>query len=652
MRVVSIGDLVLDYYYKNNKLVGVSGGMTSHNIIANLAKYNISTAVFGVCGNDDMGYVCKKSLEDLKVNIDNVVTLDNVNTRCFHVSYNDEDNKKVFTSKKRCPFCNNKRWYDNSLIDTKNTLDNIKEDDLLVFDNLNDKNMIIIKNTNNIKFLDLGQYFEFENISNEKIIEKIKNRFTIINFNERVINYFKERFNLTSDIKLCNLFDTKLITITKGKKGVSFIYNNKEYNYALKNIGNEVDATGSGDAFFASIIRSYIKNKLEFNDNLFEKWYDDSSKITSKVVTKFGARAHLNSLYKIKKKNDCSCISFELVVRKKVKRCNININNLEKRVINALKSNAFDELNKINFNSDENYIFTGTGGSFSPSVFSSIVINKLYGSNTYFLLPREICFRNNKNIDKVFLFSYSGTTNDLIYGTEEFLNVNKYIITKGEKKNIVLKTKVPKNNIISYKTPSNKGRERGFLSFEGAIAPASIFLKYYLEKVNNNIDIEEFLKKSLFKWNTYFEKEFKKEEIKNMFKKGNIINIFTGDYTKSSSYDMESKFIESGIVNVLIHEKKNFSHGRFVNYENLNNKNSIYLKSSKTSTYEMELINYLKDGNNLLIESDYNDILCEYDLLIASQLLIYYVGKTLDIDVSKPSYSSNAMKLYFYKGNL
>ena len=48
-------------------------------------------------------------------------------------------------------------------------------------------------------------------------------------------------------------------------------------------------------------------------------------------------------------------------------------------------------------------------------------------------------------------------------------------------KNIVLKTKVPKNNIMSYKTPSNKGRERGFLSFEGAIAPASIFLKYYLD---------------------------------------------------------------------------------------------------------------------------------------------------------------------------
>lgn len=38
MRVVSIGDIVLDYYYKDEKLIGVNGGMTSHNIIANLAK--------------------------------------------------------------------------------------------------------------------------------------------------------------------------------------------------------------------------------------------------------------------------------------------------------------------------------------------------------------------------------------------------------------------------------------------------------------------------------------------------------------------------------------------------------------------------------------------------------------------------------------
>ena len=99
------------------------------------------------------------------------------------------------------------------------------------------------------------------------------------------------------------------------------------------------------------------------------------------------------------------------------------------------------------------------------------------------------------------------------------------------------------------------------------------------------------------------------------------------------------------------HEKKNFSHGRFINYENLKNNFSIYFKQQATSPYEIELLKYL-ETNCLLIESRYNGILAEFDLLIASQFIIYYIGKVLDIDVSKPKYSEAAMKIYFYKGKL
>ena len=100
-----------------------------------------------------------------------------------------------------------------------------------------------------------------------------------------------------------------------------------------------------------------------------------------------------------------------------------------------------------------------------------------------------------------------------------------------------------------------------------------------------------------------------------------------------------------------IHEKKNFSHGRFINYENLNNTFSIYFKQKSTTKYEQELLKYL-GNNNIVIESTYNGILAEFDLLIASQYIIYYFGKYLDIDVSKPKYSNDAMKIYFYKGDL
>lgn len=648
MRVVSIGDLVLDYYYKNGKLIGVDGGMSSHNIIANLAKKKISTAVYGVSGNDIQGKIANLSLKKLNVDVSKVLIKDNIKTRCFHVSYDEEG----FISKKRCPKCNEKKWYEESQIDIEYITKNIQNDDILVFDNLNDKNIEIIKNVSNKKIIDIGQYFEFENLSKEDIINKLNNDFEIINFNERVSNYLLDKLNLKNNIELYNLLKAKLVTITRGENGAIFIYNSKEYKFNLKDNGNVIDSSGAGDAFLSSIIFDYIKNNYEFNEELFPKWYEKSIKLTSKVVSNFGARGHLNSLYKIKKIDKvCTCENFEYNERRKIKRCNININNLESRVINAINSNAYDKLLDINFDNSKSYLFIGTGGSFAGASFASTVINELYGASTYSLYPRDALYRNNINIDKAFLFSYSGTTNDLIQSVKDFDKNNVYVITKGQIQNIVTKTGIMKNNIITYRTSANKGKERGFLSFEGALAPAALFMKLYLQKTNSDIDINNFIKDSMSYWSNKVQKEIDKNFIESAINHNKIINVFRGDYSNCASYDLESKLIESGIFNSIIHEKKNFSHGRFINFENMNNKCVIYFKQKTTSKYEEELLNYL--GNKIAIfESRYDVLLAEFDLLIASQFIIYQIGKLLDIDVSKPNYTDNAMKIYFYKGQL
>lgn len=648
MRVVSIGDLVLDYYYKNGKLIGVDGGMSSHNIIANLAKKKISTAVYGVSGNDIQGKIANLSLKKLNVDVSKVLIKDNIKTRCFHVSYDEEG----FISKKRCPKCNEKKWYEESQIDIEYITKNIQNDDILVFDNLNDKNIEIIKNVSNKKIIDIGQYFEFENLSKEDIINKLNNGFEIINFNERVSNYLLDKLNLKNNIELYNLLKAKLVTITRGENGAIFIYNSKEYKFNLKDNGNVIDSSGAGDAFISSIIFDYIKNSYEFNEELFPKWYEKSIKLTSKVVSNFGARGHLNSLYKIKKIDKvCTCENFEYNERRKIKRCNININNLESRIINAINSNAYDKLLDINFDNSKSYLFIGTGGSFAGASFASTVINELYGASTYSLYPRDALYRNNINIDKAFLFSYSGTTNDLIQSVKDFDKNNVYVITKGQTQNIATKTGIVKNNIITYRTSANKGKERGFLSFEGALAPAALFMKLYLQKINSDIDINNFIKDSMSYWSNKVQKEIDKNFIESAINHNKIINVFRGDYSNCASYDLESKLIESGVFNSIIHEKKNFSHGRFINFENMNNKCVIYFKQKTTSKYEEELLNYL--GNKIAIfESKYDGLLAEFDLLIASQFIIYQIGKLLDIDVSKPNYTDNAMKIYFYKGQL
>lgn len=651
MRAVSIGDLVTDYYYKNEKFLGINGGMTSHNIIANLAKMGIDTAVFGACGNDMQGEIAIKSLEKLDVDVKNIMIFDDVRTRCFHVSYFDNDGNLTFSSKKRCPFCNNKKWYENSLINPDDIMKNIKYDDILIFDNLNEKNQIIINNTENKKIIDLGQYFELENLSDIEIVNKLINKFEIVNLNERVSKYLIKRFNLKNDVDLYDMIKPKFLTITRGEKGATFVSNGIDYNFKLKIMGDTIDSTGAGDAFISCIIKECIKNNFVYNQDMFEKWYENSTKLTTKVVSKMGARGHINSLFKIKKLEDeCTCDIFIYNERKKIKRCNINVNNLETRIVNAVNSTASNKIEDIKFDENSNCFFIGTGGSYAGAFFASKIINLLYGCNTYSMYPRDVLYRNNKNIDKVLLFSYSGTTNDIISSVKDLNKKNIFIVTKGELQNIVLKTGILKKNILSYRTSSNKGKERGFLSFEGSVAPAAIFLKHYLEMNNYNIKIEDFIKESINNWSVKLDNIINKKII-DKIKDHKVLNLFRGDYTDTACYDLESKIIESGIFNCIIHEKKNFSHGRFINYENLNNIFSIYFKQKSTTKYEQELLKYLED-NSLIIESNYDGVLAEFDLLIASQFIIYYIGKLLDIDVSKPKYSEKAMKIYFYKGDL
>lgn len=654
MRIISIGDLVIDFYYKNGKLVGVDGGMTSHNIIANIAKLGLETSVYGVCGNDMAGTVAIGSLKEAGTNIDNVKIIEDLNTRCFHVSQQELNGKLEFVSKKRCPICNEKRWYDESKIETNDILKQINKDDILVFDNLNKKNQIIIDNCDNRKMLDLGQYFELENYSDNDIIKKIKNKFDFINLNEKVEKYLKNRFSIKSLEDIYNILNPKMIIVTRGKKGSDFVFSNNKVNKELSSPSIEVDSTGAGDAFFGMFISEYIKNDYIVDHKFIDSTFEKAIKLTKKVVKKYGARGHIKNLYKIKKENNmCICSNFEISLRKQIKRCNINVNNLETRIINAINSSAYNKLVKIDFENLNNSIFVGTGGSFAGAKFSSKVINHLYGSNTIALYPRDLYYRNNNNVDAVFMFTYSGTTNDLLVSTSLIDNKRKYIITKGELQKVVTKTGISKNNIISYRTGTNKGKERGFLSFEGALAPSSLFLKLYFEKNEKN-DVEVFIRESINYWKDYFDKYFKnnKKKLKEFLKEKNCFNIFTGDFTESAGSDLESKIVESGIYNCLVHEKKNFSHGRFINYEHLSHNKNIYFKQKTTSLYEVKLLEYLEKGQNLIIESRYDGILCEYDLLIASQYLIYYISNFLNIDISKPTYNEDAMKIYFYKGEL
>ena len=301
----AIGDLVLDIYYDENlKYIGCDGGITSANIVCNLSMFNFKTKCYGVCGNDYFGKLATKSLVDCNVKPD-IKVLDNINTRAYYIIKREKENS--FRSSKFCPFCNMSSWYFDSYLDSLDIIKKIKDNEILIFDNLNIKNQYIIDNTKNIKLCDLGLFEEFENLSKKQIINKIKNKFTIVNLNQRVEKYLLEKLELKGDLELKNIFKAKLLIITRGTKGCDFVYRNKIYNYPLDKISNEVDDSGAGDMFFATIIKNWANNNFKFTSTYFKKWFREASSNSSKIVTLIGSRAMIKKLYTEKLIKYCEC---------------------------------------------------------------------------------------------------------------------------------------------------------------------------------------------------------------------------------------------------------------------------------------------------------------------------------------------------------
>ena len=302
MRIVSITDLVCDVYYDENlNIIGAFGGMSACNIVCNLRYMGFETFVYGACGDDYLGKICIDSLNDCKVDND-IKQVPNLFTKTYHILTKYENNRKVFRSIKYCPYCKKNSWYDNSYIDKDYILNNILPSDILLFDNLNSNNQYIIDNTNNVKLLDIGSFNEFDSLSNDEIINKLSNKFEIINMNERVEKYLIKRFNTRNINKYIK---TKLLIITRGKNGNDFIYQDKIYNFPLERIINEVDDSGAGDAFFSIIIKNWLNDNQKYNPDRFNIWVKDTRELVEKVLKLIGSRTYIKGLYKIKRSDIC-----------------------------------------------------------------------------------------------------------------------------------------------------------------------------------------------------------------------------------------------------------------------------------------------------------------------------------------------------------
>ena len=541
--------------------------------------------------------------------------------------------------------------------------------------------MYIIEEKEGKICLDLGHIAAFRYVLVPDLKEMLTRKYYMVNLNVKVANYLVKRFGYTDYKELKQIFQTDILIITKGKEEIEII--GKEYDYILKNNNinyNEKDPTGAGDLLFSHyIVANIIKNnKMENGENIaknngdnviftkqeLEEIYDNANREIYNLVSKLGARIGVE----VKKpneeflKNENNIDGEEKITKERnIHKLKNAIDKLEERVESALveyneKSEAGLELLKdLEDNKNQKYICIGSGGSSIPSEYTKTIINNTFGVDIQTMFPKEYLETNTEKYMEhlnLICFSYSGSSPEIV----QLLNgkYNKtYIVTKANEEDLKISLKennvdISKIRIISYNNQSTK--ERGFLSIEGIIVPSLII--HMLIKNIKKEEMQKVFKEQLEKQREKVEKYFKEnnEQLKRAFKKNNIIDIYYDNYTKPIMCDLESKIVETGIFRCTIHEKKNFSHGRFITLEKYPSDVQIYLKLKKDTKYDNELLKYLKiySKNLIILESDEENDNGILELLIYSQLFIYEISKLIKKDLSNPDYSEDSMKIYRY----
>lgn len=310
---------------------------------------------------------------------------------------------------------------------------------------------------------------------------------------------------------------------------------------------------------------------------------------------------------------------------KKYVSCNMqnNFDLLEKRVIDSLNNTDLEYIRRELSNIKDATVVSGVGGSSVVSNFTSKVIGKKNKVITTNAEPRNFIYNGYNGFKNVIACSYSGNN----YGVDMSFNndMNKYLLSNNYSKY---------NNVTNLVYNTNYGNEISFISLASTLVPISVVLNYYLN--GNNREVINSINKYNYDFDT----------------RCNIYEIFTGYDTSTASKYLESTMVESGIGIPIVHDKYDYCHGRSSTCFN-NNSNAIYY--SRNTEFDKLMIEELNKYYNevIVIESKYkDDILDDYNMLIASMHLTKYIAEKKNIDLSDVKYCPIVKKLYKYKGKI
>lgn len=656
-RFIGLGDFVLDIVHNSyNEVIGYYPGSSVWNDLMNLKEIkpeNLCECIATV-GNDETGDFLKQEISKRGINVKNLKVVSK-NSKRFNIIIDGENTKCQY----ECPNCGSKIWYSDAKLPKINYLEYILQKNqfgIVVFDSVKKDILGVAAQFQSIGWklaLDLGYIAHLRYMSKNRIKELFSILIDYFQTNSKVCKFLMEKLECESEKDLFDKLGCIYMNVTDGKHGSKLYYRqgeNIEVSYCPAIPITVVDSMGAGDAYF-SLLLSEIDMSGRFQNDVKETQLRAVQYATERV-TKIGAMGKLKPFsFAHTDCKECGYKKDNSFKTRRIKRHKIatNTDYLLDRVIRAMETDASDAINSALNMLNGNIVTVGTGGSYSAAVMVAKMLN-VYDTKIFAVPkhPREVLIEADKRVDAMLLFSYSGKTKDIlqVYNYCKTHNIRVYIISRISLD--AIKENYVREDVISYCTSKKSSSERGFLSMAGTLIPIILFgMQFYK---NDNLNYITFLNNCFEKWSVFFEQlKIKWKEFSN----NPVMDIFSGIDTAAAAIDLESKIVESGIGRVIVHEKKDFSHGRFNVIAN-HPPYAIILFDNITGKYSKKLESYLSkrtDIKMIKLTTEFGEIWGDIDLMIACQYLAKYLSRELQYDMSKPDYPEDAMGLFKYSGS-
>jgi len=340
-----------------------------------------------------------------------------------------------------------------------------------------------------------------------------------------------------------------------------------------------LDTSGAGDAFLALLLDTLSRSKRI--DRAFQLFSERAPHELAPVLGSIGARGHIphsavtNDILgaylskhlseirdKVRDQQSCPFCETRVDVVKKQPSVGLRSTRSARRNVSVLLTRALFAAEKADAVSSCRRLLdyrgtayvVGTGGSYPAAEFIADALNCRDGLFAHAIKPLDYVKRS-KRTELLVVVSYSGKTSDCAVAIRhaQAIGVEQIaLVTSAQEpgmKDILRK----QDTVISYGRTSP--RERGFFSITGTVAPCALWAAAIF-----GTEAVACLDRSLAsRWSD--PKSF--EPLTNAIASKQTIDAFGSGFATAALLDFESKLTEGNLGRVILHESKDFSHGRF-----------------------------------------------------------------------------------------